>query len=90
VPPTVPPTQSVQECALLGLYSQFEENNFDVKAKRLYFYLCFLQGGYDSDFLDDTALIKAFDNAINPIKVVLITYCTFSCNLLTSALNYYR
>jgi len=28
-----------------------------------------LQGGYDSDFLDDSALIKAFDNAINPIKV---------------------
>jgi len=29
-----------------------------------------LQGEYDSDFLDDTALITAFDNAINPIKVV--------------------
>jgi len=28
-----------------------------------------LQASYDSDFLDDTALIKAFDNAINPIKV---------------------
>jgi survival motor neuron protein len=24
--------------------------------------------GYDSDFLDDSALIKAFDNAVNPIK----------------------
>jgi len=31
-----------------------------------------LQGSYDSDFLDDTALIKAFDNAIKPIKVFYI------------------
>jgi len=47
--------------------------------------LC-LQGGYDSDFLDDTALIKAFDSAINPIKVfVLILVCSLhilSCGVL--------
>ena len=36
-----------------------------------------LQGVYDSDFLDDSALIKAFDNAINPIKVFIAHFLSF-------------
>jgi len=45
-----------------------------------------LQGVYDSDFLDDSALIKAFDNAINPIKVFIAHFLSFFCISYTKML----